>query len=238
MPVLCAPFVGSLLGVLIRRMPTERPVAMARSACEACGHRLAPWELVPVVSFVALRGRCRHCKAAIAPAHLWVELAAAAVAAMAVSVDTGAWAWAGCVLGWTLLALAWIDAEHFWLPDALTLPLVVAGLGVTWWLDPGAITDHAAAAALAYALLRGLMLAYRRWRGRDGLGQGDAKLLTAGGAWLGLAALPWVLFGGAVAGLLLALAMRRSGTRLHAATMLPFGPPLAVAIWGVWLFGL
>ena len=185
-PLILAPFVGSFLGVLIRSLPEGRPVALRRSACEACGQALGPIELLPIVSFVVLRGRCRHCGAPIARMHLAVELAALGVAAWAASVLADApTLWAGCVLGWTLLALGWIDWTHMVLPDALTLPLVLAGLGVTWRLEPEALTDHAAAAIAGYVAFRLLELGYRRLRGRDGLGQGDAKLAAACGAWVG-----------------------------------------------------
>ena len=235
LPVLAAPFVGSFLGVLIRRLPDDRPIAVGRSACEACGRTLGPLDLVPIASFLALRGRCRSCGAPIAAMHLGVELAATAIAASAAATDTGGPLWAGCALGWTLLALAWIDWEHFWLPDALTLPLLVGGLAATWRFAPWAATDHAAAAALAYAGLRGLGALHHRLRGREGLGQGDAKLLAASGAWLGLAALPWLLVLAAVLGLAGAGAARLRGRAVDAATALPFGPPLAAATWLLWL---
>ena len=93
--------------------------------------------------------------------------------------------WLACGLGWCLLALAWIDYETFRLPDALTLPLLVAGLGAAAWRDTGLVTDHALAAMLAYCSIRAIAAFYRWYRGFDGLGQGDAKLLAAAGAWVG-----------------------------------------------------
>ena len=236
MPVVAAPFVGSTLGVVVRRLPAGRPVAWSRSACEACGHTLGPLELVPILSYLALRGRCRECGSFIAPMHLAIELAAVAVAISAAAVDAGNAVWAGCALGWTLLALAWIDASTFWLPDALTLPLLLAGLAATWWLQPWALADHALAAAIAYTLFRLVAWSYRRLRGRDGLGEGDAKLFAAGGAWLGLAGLPPVLIGAALVGLLWAGLSALRGRRQTATTALPFGPCLAAAIWLAWLY--
>ena len=237
-PLLAAPFVGSFLGVLIRRLPAGRPVALARSACEACGATLAAQDMVPLASFAALRGRCRACGAAIGWFHPAIELAAVLVAAWAASVDHApGLLWAGCGLGWALLALAWIDCEHMVLPDALTLPLVLAGLGVTWLAAPSAIGDSALGALAGYLALRGLALGYRRLRGRDGLGEGDAKLLAASGAWLGWAALPRVVLIGAVAGLALAGVQAARGRRPHGATALPFGPCLALGTWLVWLYG-
>ena len=142
--------------------------------------------------------------------------------------------WEGCALGWTLLALAWIDWRYFILPDVLTLPLLLAGLGVAAGEGRAAALDGALGAALGYGGLWLVGALYRRLRGRDGLGGGDAKLLAAGGAWLGAAALPWVLLGAAVGGLAIAALTRRG---ILAPTLaVPFGPPLAAAIWLVWLW--
>ncbi len=192
---------------------------------------------MPIASYLLLRGRCRSCGARIAPFHLAVEVAALAVATVAAAVlPDPATLSCGCGLGWTLLALAWIDWEAFILPDVLTLPLVLAGLEVTFWLERDTLTDHAAAAALGYLLFRGVAWAYRRFRGRDGLGEGDAKLMAAAGAWVGVTALSSVLLGGAVltlaAGVVEAL---RRGEGLRATTRLPFGPGLCAALWIVWL---
>jgi leader peptidase (prepilin peptidase) / N-methyltransferase len=236
MTLLAAPFVGSFLGVLIRRLPHEQPDLWGRSACEACGHRLGPLELLPLASFIAQRGRCRACDARIAPAHLAVEVAAIAVAGMAAATGaTGTELWAGCALGWTLLALAWIDWEQFWLPDVLTLPLLTGGLLVAWLAAPWSQTDRAIGAIAGYLAFRLLSLVYLALRRREGLGAGDAKLLAAAGAWLGWAALPSLVLVAAVFGLGLALLARLRGATLTAATALPFGPALAGATWLLWL---
>ena len=236
LPLLLSPFVGSFLGVVVRRLPLGRPVALARSACEACGRALWARDMVPLVSFVMLRGHCRFCRAGIAPFHLWIELAAVAVAGGALWARPGAGAgplWADCVLGWWLLALGWIDGEHLRLPDMLTLPLVVAGLVATWVLEPEGVGDHAVAAAVAYLAFRGIAGGYRALRGRDGLGQGDAKLLAASGAWVGVAGLPHVVLGAAVAALAVTLGGWAFGRRVAGDVPVPFGPYLALATWGV-----
>jgi leader peptidase (prepilin peptidase)/N-methyltransferase len=159
------------------------------------------------------------------------------IAGWAALVVAGPPLYASCLLGWVLLALAICDWRSFLLPDALTLPLLLAGLGVTAWLTPAAVFDHAAAAALGYALFRGIALGYRRLRGREGMGAGDAKLLAAGGAWLGLMPLPIVMLAAALSGLLFAAALALGGTRVRGETALPFGPALALGIWLVWLYG-
>jgi leader peptidase (prepilin peptidase)/N-methyltransferase len=230
------PIIGSFVGVVIRRLPTKRPILVGRSACEQCGHTLGPRDLVPLLSYAASAGRCRHCRAPIGLFHPLVEIAGLAIAATvcAITPDPGQ-RWLGCGLGWTLLALGWIDFDHRRLPDVLTLPLLLAGLAVTQGLMPNALIDHAGAAVLGYLGFRGIALAYRRWRHRDGLGQGDAKLLAAGGAWLGLAALPNVLLIGAGLTLIAALLSTLRGTRISRTSAFAFGPGLAFAIWAVWL---
>jgi leader peptidase (prepilin peptidase) / N-methyltransferase len=235
-PVAVAPAIGSFLGVLVRRLPAGRPVVVGRSCCEACGHTLTPREMVPLLSYLVQRGRCRACGAAIAPAHAWIELAALGVAIVsALLVPGGVGLWITCALGWWLLALAWIDAEHFRLPDPLTLPLVLAGLGEAWWLAPDTLTDRAIAAALGFGALWALRFAYRQLRGREGLGLGDAKLLAAGGAWVGLLALPYVILVAALLALGWALVLRVRGMELAGDLKLPFGPFLAAGIWIGWV---
>jgi len=235
--LVAAPVIGSFLGTLISRTAAGEGFVAGRSRCEACGHTLGPSELVPLVSFAIQRGRCRACQAPIRRFHLHVELAALLVPATALLAgEDGALLAAGCVLGWTLLALAWIDVLTLRLPDALTLPLVLAGLAEALWLDPEALTDRALGAALGYTAFRLLAWAYRLLRGRDGLGQGDAKLLAAAGAWLGAAMLADVVLVAAVGGLLFAGLLALAGRPVNGSTRLPFGPFLAVGVWSTWLF--
>jgi leader peptidase (prepilin peptidase)/N-methyltransferase len=207
-----------------------------RSRCESCGHALGPLELVPIASFLVQRGRCRACGAPIARTHLYAELAAIAVAGAVLATGAeGAELWAGCALSWTLLALAWIDTEFLILPEVLTLPLLVAGLCVAWRDTPWALTDRAIGAIAGWLGFLLLGTLYRAVRKREGLGQGDAKLFGVAGAWLGWEALGNVLLLAAMLGLGVALLRRMRGERLHAATALPFGPPLAAATFLLWL---
>ncbi|MCQ8279228.1 A24 family peptidase [Acetobacteraceae bacterium KSS8] len=234
-PILVSPFIGSLIGVLAMRLPEGRPVGMARSECNGCGRTLGVADLVPVLSYLALRGRCRTCRAPIGRAHLLAEFAAIAIACVPALAEPQAdplRIWSVCALGWAALLLSWIDWQAMILPDVITLPLLVLGLLLCWFGDPDALGDHALASLLGYGLLRAVALAYRSLRGRDGMGAGDAKLLAAGGAWLGLQALPLMLFGGAVATLLLALVTGRT----RGGDAVPFGPGLALAMWAVFLF--
>ena len=232
-----APFIGSFLGVLVRRLPEERPMAWGRSHCEHCGTALAVRDLVPLVSWLAARGRCRFCGEPVGWFYPAIELAALAVALVAVAADGGEGTWLDCLLGWWLLALGWIDLRRWLLPDVLTLPLVVAGLLAAAILDPEQLIDRLLGAALGYLGFRLVASVYRALRGREGLGRGDAKLLAASGAWVGASALPQVILGAAGSALLAAVCLRLAGMRLAAHSALPFGPFLALATWLIWLFG-
>lgn len=234
--LLAAPFAGSFLGLLAIRLPAGRPVAIARSACDHCGTVLGARELVPLLSYAIQRGRCRHCLGTVDAVHPLMEVGCLIIAGWAACLISGPALYASCLLGWVLLALAVADWRSFLLPDPLTLPLLLLGLGVTEWLTPWDLADHAIAAILGYAIFRGLALAYRRLRGRDGLGQGDAKLLAVAGAWVGLMALPYVILIGALFGIGLAAARKLLGETVTAATAVPFGPGLALGLWLVWLY--
>ncbi len=239
--LLAAPCVGSFLGVLVVRLPAGQPLVLARSACPHCGVTLKARDLVPLVSWLANHGRCRACSARLGIFYPLVELLALALALWAYMVVPGWPLWVTCLLGWTLLALALIDARHLELPDLLTLPLIPAGLLMAWLLAPEAVLAHVIGAAAGFLFLAGLALAYRRLRGREGLGLGDAKLLAAAGAWLGWQGLPSVILIAAASGLAGALVQARLGRGesggLDAGRPLPFGPYLAAGFWLVWLYG-
>jgi leader peptidase (prepilin peptidase)/N-methyltransferase len=232
-----APCFGSFGGLLAERLPAARPVLFDRSRCAACGTVLGARDLVPILSWLLARGRCRHCGARIGWQPLLFELAALLVALWAASLTEGWTMWVSAGLGWTLLVLAVIDQRHMILPDVLTLPLVLAGLLVTWLAAPDLLLDHALAAVLGWALFRALAWSYQRLRGQEGLGAGDAKLLGAAGAWLGWVALPSVVLLAALSGLSLALVRGLFRGGLDHREPLPFGPHLCLGFWLVWLYG-
>jgi leader peptidase (prepilin peptidase) / N-methyltransferase len=234
--LLAAPFIGSFLGVLVRRLPEGRPLGWERSRCEHCGTTLAARDLVPLVSWLAARGRCRFCGRPLGWFYPGIELAAVAVALVAITADGGEGTWLDCVFGWWLLGLGWIDLRQWLLPDMLTLPLVIAGLGAAALFDPEQLMNRALGAAFGYLVLRAIALIYRALRHREGLGQGDAKLLAAAGAWVGASALPQVILGAAVSALLAVAGLRLAGARLGRQSAVPFGPFLAFATWLIWLF--
>lgn len=222
--------IGSFVATVALRWPRGEGVAHGRSHCDGCGRTLGPLDLVPVLSFVLARGRCRACGGAIDPIHPATEIGAAAIGAVSLAVAPGWAGLAGALFGWTLLLLGLLDARHFWLPDRLTLPLLAAGLAAGA-AQPG---DRLIGAGAGYAVLAGLALGYRLLRGRQGLGGGDPKLFAAIGAWLGWRALPPVALAASLAGIALVLAMQLAGRKPAMTDRLPFGVLLAAAAWSYW----
>lgn len=226
---------GSFLANLVTRWPTGRSVVAGRSCCESCGHVLGVAELVPLLSYAAQRGRCRNCGASIDPVHFRIELAAALIGATAFWISPDIIGGAGMIFGLFLLALAALDARHFWLPDRLTLPLVVLGLLQSALGYGPAFVDSVIGAAAGYAVLALLAFGYRVLRGQEGMGGGDPKMLAGIGAWLGWQALPFVLLGASIIGLIFALNVRYSSQYLENNKHIAFGAMMAVAAWPLWL---
>ena len=227
--------IGSFLATLILRWPQGRGVARGRSACDGCGRVLGARDLVPLLSALVQRGRCRTCGAAIDPLHGRVEAGCALIGALAIGGMPGPGGIGWAVLGWMLLTLAVLDWRHFWLPDALTLPLAFLGLTLGMWATDVVLIDRIIGAAVGYGALLAIALAYRALRGRDGLGLGDAKLLGALGAWFGWQALPFILLIAAVTGLLVMVVTGRARDRT---ARVPLGTFLALAALPGWCFVL
>ncbi|MDH2352285.1 A24 family peptidase [Bradyrhizobium sp. SSUT112] len=150
---------------------------------------------------------------------------------------TPLWLWTTCILGWTLLILSWIDFEHFRLPDSLTFSLLLAGLATQTLLAPEQLPENLVGALLGYAGFRAIAAGYRAFRGREGLGAGDAKLMAAAGAWLGWSALPDVVLLAALFAILTILLGRLNGRTTDRSAAIPFGPFLSAAIWLTYIYG-
>lgn len=240
--ILLGPVAGSFLGLVSLRLPEERPVARGRSACGACGRTLSPIDLVPILSFIALRGRCRTCDGAIPRRYLLMELGCLALGLWSAWGFDGPMALVSALFGWWLLIVAIIDGEHFWLPDRLTLPLAAAGLAQAMAFAllggaPMAWIHNLIGAAAGFGALWLIAFAYRRLRGREGLGGGDPILLGAIGAWVGWQGLPSVVVWAGIAGLGVVLAMVVARRDVSAEMKLPFGVFLALGGWMVWVLG-
>lgn len=226
---------GSFLATLVIRWPQGRSVATGRSACDGCGRALGIVDLVPLVGALLARGRCRTCGSAIDPRHWRIELGCGVAGALAGWCAPG-WAGAGGALfGWLLIALAALDVAELWLPDALVLPLALAGLATGLAGAEPATADRLIGGIAGFGILWAIGRGYRRWRGREGLGGGDPKLLGAIGLWLGWRLLPWVLVGASVAGLLGVAILAARGRRMRPDTAVPFGALMAAAAYPIWL---
>ena len=255
--------IGSFINVLVHRLPVmmkrawEAEIAEAtgnqaqpddgyparydlwhpRSTCPHCGQVLRAWENIPLVSYVLLRGCCRHCGHAIGARYPLIELAGALLAALALAVyGPTAAALAAFGLCAALLAMSAIDIQTGYLPDSMTLPLLWAGLAVNL-----AGTFASLRAAVVGAMAGDLFLWSIYWlfkwlRGIEGIGFGDLKLLAALGAWLGWAALPQVVLLAAVAGAAVGLAATLRG-RMRFEEPIPFGPFLAAGGAATLFFG-
>jgi leader peptidase (prepilin peptidase)/N-methyltransferase len=225
---------GSFAAALVVRWPAGRSVVHGRSACDACGRTLRAGELVPLLSALRLRGRCRGCGARIDPVHAQIEGLALAIGALSGWIAPGAQGLAGAAFGWLLLALAWLDWRAFWLPDRLTGALALGGVASGLAGVVPALVDRAIGGVAGVAALWAIGEGYRRWRGRVGLGGGDPKLLGAIGLWLGWRMLPAVLLTASLVGLGVVAVRAVAGRRMARDEALPLGTLLAVAAYPAW----
>lgn len=228
---------GSFLAAIVMRWPRGESVVRGRSACDECGRKLGVVELIPLVSALVSRGRCKGCGARIDSAHMLMELGCALIGGLGFWLIPLPAALLIVIALWMLLALAVLDARHFWLPDRLTLPLAGLGLTLGDWILPAPFWDRVIGAAVGYVGLFLLAVSYRRMRGRDGLGLGDAKLLGAIGAWLGWSLLPLVLLIASLGGLLWILAQKLRGRSMEGGTKVPLGTFLCAAVVPAALIG-
>ena len=252
--------VGSFLNVVIYRLPKmlERQWAdecaelkgepapeaepfnlmTPRSRCRQCGHMIAWYENIPVLSYVALRGKCSACGTHIGPRYPLVELATGALFFFSV------WRWgatpaglAWCGFSAAILALALIDWDTTLLPDDITLPFLWAGLilaGLHW--IPVSLPQALWGAVAGYLSLWLIYQAFKLLTGKEGMGYGDFKLFAALGAWFGWTALVPIILMASVIGAIVGIAMKFS-SGLREGGYVPFGPFLAGAGLTAMVFG-
>jgi leader peptidase (prepilin peptidase)/N-methyltransferase len=207
------------------------------SHCPHCKHKLSPVDNIPVLSWLALRGRCRYCKTAISWQYPLVELLNALASAVVAWKFGFGWPLAAALLfTWTLIAASGIDVRTQLLPDQLTLPLLWLGLLIS--LVPLFVAPSTAiiGATIGYLCLWCVFWLFKLMTGKEGMGYGDFKLLGALGAWMGATSLlPIVLLssliGAIVGGITLAVQGRDRSTPI------PFGPFIAAAGWTWFVFG-
>ncbi|HEV2360048.1 MAG TPA: prepilin peptidase [bacterium] len=220
---------GSFANVLIHRLPRRESIVAPRSHCPACGAPIRPWDNIPIISYLVLRGRCRSCRVRISPRYLIVEIATGALMAGVVwrfGFSLAALRYG--VLAFALLVVFFTDLEHQIIPNAVTYPGTVVGIILS--AASGALGPSVVAAVAAGAVFLLLSLV-----SRGGIGGGDIKLAAMIGAFLGTPAVVVALFLavalGAAAGLVL-LALRLRNRK----DMIPFGPAMAagamIAVFG------
>ena len=251
--------VGSFLNVVIIRLPprlayqwqhsqtlsdssegTEKSppgIVLGRSHCPKCNHVIRWWENIPLLGFLILRGRCSSCQTQISIRYPAIEAFTAAVTLVIIwRLGVSSVLVPALLFSWTLIALTFIDLDHFLLPDVITLPLLWLGLLVNL---AGGFCDIHAAVIGAVAGYLSLWIVYHLYRvitGRAGFGHGDFKLLAALGAWLGWQMLPLIILLASVVGAAVGISMITAG-RLNSRQPLPFGPYLAGAGLIAMLFG-
>jgi len=225
---------GSFANVCVYRIPRRESIVLPGSHCPACKHAIGPLDNIPVLSWLLLRGRCRHCQSRIAWRYPLLEML------MGLSWAGLAWHFGpapelamALALFFLLWVLSFIDLETGLLPDVLTLPGIALGLAFSWWLGDwrGAVIGAIAGYALFWLVNRLFLLL----SGREGMGYGDFKLLAMLGAFLGWQALPFIILVSSVIGVVIGtlfLWLSRRGWRAE----IPFGPYLAGAgmIWLLW----
>ena len=251
--------VGSFLNVVIHRLPKmmerdwhtqcaelrgenmpqdeQLSLAKPRSRCPECGHAITALENIPLVSWLALRGKCSACHASISRRYPIVEAVTGLLSAFAAAYFGMNWAAAGALLLiWSLIALTFIDFDTQLLPDSITLPLLWAGLLFNIFGTYTSLPSAVIGAMGGYLALWSVYWGFKIVTGKEGMGYGDFKLLAALGAWLGWEILPLTILlsslVGAVVGIIL-IALAKHGRHVP----IPFGPYLASAgllalFWG------
>ena len=218
--------IGSFLHVCIYRLPRQLSIVTPPSACPNCGRRLAWYENVPLVAYVALGGRCRSCRAAIGARYVLLELITAAIFVLETwYFGLGLLLASRLVLSSALIVLFAIDLEHHLLPNAITLPGIVVGL--LFSLAMGVWADALLGILLGGGSLLALFYAWLWLRHEEALGMGDPKMLAMIGAFLGWRMTLLTLILGSFSGSIVGVGLLVSG-RGHRKSMLPFGCFLAI----------
>ncbi|MCX7285380.1 MAG: prepilin peptidase [Novosphingobium sp.] len=232
--------IGSFLGAALARMPKAQSVVTGRSACDGCGKALIFIELIPLLSWLMQKGKCRACGASIGAGQLACEIGGAMVGAGAVLFAQGGLVLAAMVLGWQLLLLALLDLKHLWLPRGLTVWLAATGalvvLARAWFAhETAGLFTAMGGAGLGFGMLWLISRVYLKARGREGMGAGDPPLLGAIGLWVGPLGVVEVMLGASIVGIAAAIVMLVSKRKIDSETALPLGTCLAATAWPIFL---
>lgn len=221
---------GSFIAALCSRWPNGESISTGRSRCDQCASNIAAYDLIPIISFVLLKGKCRLCREKIGAMPLFVEVVAILIGTFPIVFLPPMQAIGAAVFGWLLLPLLILDCRHFWLPDRLIILLASAGLLAGLLLNPSVTWfDRGAGMAAGFALLEAIRIGFKRWQGYEGMGAGDPKLFGALGLWVGWQALPMILLGASAIGFCFILVKRSVLTQ--SPNLLPFGSYLCGAAY-------
>ncbi|MGY8831702.1 MAG: prepilin peptidase, partial [Pseudomonadales bacterium] len=216
---------------------SEFNLLLPNSQCPHCSHEIRPWENIPVISYLFLRGKCSSCKAPISMRYPLVELACGLLSAFIAWHFGFTWqAGAMLLLTWGLLAMSLIDVDHQLLPDSLVLPLLWLGLITNSFGLFTSLEDALWGAIAGYLSLWSVYWLFKLEKRKVGLGYGDFKLLAMLGAWGGWQVLPLTILLSSLVGAVLGLIMLRL-RNAEASTPIPFGPYLAIAGWIALIWG-
>lgn len=231
-------FIGSFLNVCIDRYVAGESIVYPPSHCTHCGHRLGAADLIPVLSWLMLGGKCRYCRHPLSPAYPVSELATAVVFALtALHFGAGLETLAALVFAALFIVMSGIDLRIFILPDRLTYPTAVLALPAAVWIFGHSWLD-AALGGIVGAGVFWLLARYYRWRtGRDGLGLGDVKLMLSIGFLCGLEHLALAVLLASAAALAGFGIMAAAGRKGVGSARLPFGPFLCGAAWITLVYG-
>lgn len=239
--------VGSFLNVCIYRLPRRQSLVHPGSHCPCCGSPVRPYDNIPILSYVLLRGRCRRCKERISPRYPLVEALTGAVATLlAVRYGWGMEAVIFFLLSCSLIVVSFIDLDHQIIPNRITYPGIPIGVGASFFLPNVSLRDSLVGLALGGGILWAVAVLFYWIRKKEGMGFGDVKLLAMVGAFLGWKAVIFTLVTSSFLGALVGyFALRISGK--DSSQPIPFGPFLALGAllymsggdgWMEWYLGL
>jgi leader peptidase (prepilin peptidase)/N-methyltransferase len=229
---------GSFLNVCVYRIPLKKSIVRPPSSCPRCGAEIRCYDNIPVISYLLLLGRCRHCRAPISPRYPLVELITGLLS-VALFVQFGLSPKMIFLLLFTaaLIAIAFIDLQHKIIPDVISLPGILFGLGFSFFPTAGiSPVDSLIGVVGGGGFLFLVGAVFEKVTGREGMGGGDVKLLAMIGAWMGWKALPFIILISSLSGAILGgvfVAVSRQGVR----SRIPFGPFLALGALVVLFFG-
>lgn len=222
--------IGSFIAALCVRWPQGVSIMTGRSACDNCGTILRAHELIPLISHVIARGKCRTCHHAINPLHWQVEIIAAIIGLLPFLIVPTANAAGWAVLGWLLLPLAILDLRHLWLPNRLIIMLVIAAIIIAPLINNLSLFERVIGALVGYTSLALIAFIFQHWKKKEALGAGDPKLFAIIGLYMGWQALPLVIFLASSLGLLWVIILSISGRNIDQDHKLPLGTYMILAI--------